>query len=119
MFAGWVGRDHRLDAPLCQPIPQAVGVIGSVGQETPRRWNGWQQIACGRQVVTVAGGDQEGDRPATILGQRVDFGCTAAARAANRLFEVPPFAPAAERWALMWVESIDIVPIRPVEPVSA
>jgi hypothetical protein len=69
--------------------------------------------------VTVAGGDQEGDRPATILGQRVDFGCTAAARAANRLFEVPPFAPAAERWALMWVESIDIVPIRPVEPVSA
>ena len=104
---------------LCQPIPQAVGVIGSVSQQASRRWNGRQQIACGRQVVTVARRDQEGDGPAAIFGQRVDFAGAAAARAPDRLFEVPPFAPAAERWALTWVESIDIVPIRPVEPVSA
>ena len=119
MLAGWVRWDHGLDATLCQPVPKTVGIIGAVGQEPPRWRDLRQKITCGRQVVTVAGRDQEGDGPAAILSQRVDFSGAAAARASDRLFEVPPFAPAAERWALMWVESIDIVPIRPVEPVSA
>lgn len=119
MFAGWVGWDHSLDAALGQPIPKAIGVIGAVGQELSWWRDSRQKIASGRQVVTIAGCDQEGDGSAAIFSQRVDFGGAAATRAADRLFEVPPFAPAAERWALMWVESIDIVPIRPLEPVSA
>lgn len=119
MFAGRVGRDDGFYATLCQPIAEAAGIIGSIGQEPSRRSNGWQQIACGRQIVAIAGCDQESNRAASILGQRVDFCGAPATRAADRLFEVPPFAPAAERWALMCVESIDIVPIRPVEPVNA
>ena len=119
MFAGWIGRDDGGYAALCQPIPQAIGVIGSVGQQTAGQWDCRQKIACGEQVVAVTRCDQEGDRAAAILGQRMDFGGAAAARAADRLLEVPPFAPAAERWALMWVELIDIVPTRPVEPVKA
>ena len=54
-----------------------------------------------------------------ILSQRVDFSGASASRAAGSLLEVLPFAPAAERWALMWVASMDIVPTRPVEPVKA
>lgn len=70
-------------------------------------------------MVAVAGRDQEGDRAAANHGERVDFCDAPAARAADRLLAVPPFASAAERWALICVESIDIVPIRPVEPVKA
>ena len=40
-------------------------------------------------------------RTADIIGQRVDFGRLPAARAADGVVEGPPFAPAAERWALM------------------
>jgi hypothetical protein len=69
--------------------------------------------------MAIAGRDQKGDWAATVLGQHVDFCRATAARAADRVVEVPPFAPAAERCALMCVLSIDIVPIRPVEPVSA
>jgi hypothetical protein len=44
----------------------------------------------------------ERDRPTVIVGQRVDLGRTAAARAPDGIAEGPPFAPAAERCALMW-----------------
>lgn len=49
----------------------------------------------------VARSNQEGKRTADIVGQRVDFGGLAATRAADRVVEGPPFAPAAERCALM------------------
>jgi hypothetical protein len=118
MLAGRVRWDHRLDAAVGQPITEGVGVVGPVCEQSSRRRDCRQQIACGRQVMAIAGCDQEGDGATSILGQRMDFCGAPAARAADRLLEVPPFAPAAERWALMCVESIDIVPMRPVEPVS-
>jgi len=119
VLAGWIGRYHGLDAALRQPVSQAVGIVSSVGQQASGRRDCWQQIACGRQVMAIAWCDQERHRAAAILGQRVDFCGASAARAPDCLLEVPPFAPAAERWALMCVESIDIVPTRPVEPVRA
>ena len=119
MLAGWVRWDHRLYSALRQPIPQAVGVIGPVSEQSSGCRDCRQQIARSRQIMAIARCDQKGDRAATILGQRVDFCRAAAARAADRVVEVPPFAPAAERCALMCVLSIDIVPIRPVEPVNA
>lgn len=119
MLARRIGWDHGLDLVLGQPIAQAVGVVGSIRNQTPGWSDRRQQIACGRKIMAIAGGDQESDRPAAVFGQRMDFGGATATRAADRLPEVPPFTPLAERWALIWVESIDIVPIRPVEPVSA
>ncbi len=44
---------------------------------------------------------QEGAGAADIVRQRMDFGRLPAARAADGVIEGPPFAPAAERWALM------------------
>jgi len=119
MLAGWVGRNHCFDAAVGQPITKAVGVVSPVGEQPSRRSDCRQQIACGRQIMAIAGCDQEGDGAPSVLGQGMDFCGAPAARATNRLLEVPPFAPAAARWALMCVESIDIVPMRPVEPVSA
>jgi hypothetical protein len=43
------------------------------------------------------------------IAQRVDFRGASAARAADRLFVLPPFPPLAERCALIEVESIDKV----------
>ena len=67
----------------------------------------------------VARRNNECERAPQIICQRMDFGHAPAARAADRVVEGPPFAPAAERSALMYVELIAIVPTMPVEPVSA
>jgi hypothetical protein len=53
------------------------------------------------QIVGVARRDQEGQGTAIIVCQRVDFGRLSAARATDGIVEGPPFAPAAERCALM------------------
>ena len=45
--------------------------------------------------------------PAIRIAQRVNFRGASAARAADRLFVLPPFPPLAERCALIEVESID------------
>ena len=52
-----------------------------------------------RCVALLAAGQVEGDRKAVEVGLQVDFGGEAAARAAERLTLLPPFAPAAETWA--------------------
>lgn len=101
MFACRIGRDHRFDTPPGEFIAQAVGVIGSVGQQASRMAHHADQAACTDQIVRVARCDEEGDRTADLVGQRMDFGCLAAARPADGVVERPPFAPAAERWALM------------------
>ena len=50
-------------------------------------------------LVRFAAGDIEGQRVAFGVRAEVDFGREAAARAAERLALLPPFAPAAETWA--------------------
>jgi hypothetical protein len=60
-----------------------------------------EQAAHSDEVVDIAGRDQQDMRAADLIGQRVDFRRLSAARAADGVVEGPPFAPAAERWALM------------------
>ena len=77
------------------------------------------KAACTGEVVGVAGRYQKGEwRPASSV-KGVDLGRLPAARTADGVVERPPFAPAAERWALMWVESMAADPYMPVEPVRA
>ena len=73
------------------------------------------------EIVPVAGGQHQSERPSGCIGQRVELAGAAAARASDGVEASPPFAPAAERWTLMWVLSTEAVtpPITPVEPVSA
>ena len=63
-----------------------------------------QQAARSIKIVNVPGRNHQSTRAADVIGQGVDLGRLPAARTANGVIERPPFAPAAERWALMYVE---------------
>lgn len=58
-----------------------------------------------RRIALLASGQVESDRMAVEVRLQMDFGGEAAARAAERLTVLPPFAPAAETWARTIVES--------------
>jgi hypothetical protein len=119
MLAGWIWWDDRLNAALREPVTQASCVIGPICQEAAGQPSRRQELAGAGEIVCVAGRDQERKRAPQIICQRVDFGRAPAPRTADRMVEGPPFAPAAERCALICVESMAIVPTIPVEPVSA
>jgi hypothetical protein len=119
MLAGWVRWDDGLSAAFAEPMTQAGSIIGRIGEQPPwGRHRGQEAVRHGK-IIGVAGRELESDRPAVIVGQRMDFGRASPARAADGIAEGPPFAPAAERWAFTWVESMAIVPMLPVEPVNA
>lgn len=101
MLPGGIGRNDGLDAAFSQSLSQTIGVVGAIGQQGFGQRPDGQQPAGAFEVVDVAGSDQQHTRPAIAVGQRVDFGGLPAARATDGIVEGPPFAPAAERWALM------------------
>lgn len=118
MLARGIGRDDGFCSSLGEPVAQTCSIIGAVGEQlVAGAAYGEQRLGAG-QVVGIAGREDEGDRPTGVVAQRVDFGRASTARGANGVITSPPFAPAAERWALMWVESTDPVNT-PVEPVRA
>ena len=88
-----------------------VGVVGPIRDQAPDGQALLEQAGGHGDVVDVARTELQDARAALGVGQRVELGRPAAARAADRLREGPPFAPPAERWALMWVLSMDAVPI--------
>jgi hypothetical protein len=100
MLAGRIGRDYRLDPPLGQLLAQAVGITSSVGQEAAGMGDHADEAASTDQIVGITGRDHEGQRPADMIRQRVDFCRLPAARTSDGIVEGPPFAPAAERCAL-------------------
>ena len=119
MLAGRIWRDDGFDPSLCEFLAQAVGVIGPVGKNPFGSMAHCEQATHSDKVVDIAGRDQQDMWTADIIGQRVDLGGLSAARATDGVVEGPPFAPAAERWTLMYVESTEADPYIPVEPVNA
>ena len=101
MLAGRVWRDDGLDAPPGEHVPQTPGVIGAIGEKPLGLMSHRQQAARPVEVVDVPGRDYQGTRAADLIGQGVNLGRLPATRAADGVVERPPFAPAAERWALM------------------
>ena len=87
-----------------------VGVIGAVSDEPAQGAGTVQKAGRNGDIVDVAGCQRQEPRPPFLVRQRVELARSPAARGADRLFERPPFPPAAERWALMWVLSIAAVP---------
>lgn len=89
--------DDGFDAPILEPVAQAVGIIGFVGEQAP----GWSCSAQQRyrhaDIGDVARCQREGDRSAAIVGQAMDLAGPTATRAADRFFILPLFEPAAER----------------------
>ena len=98
MFAA---RDNRCDAACECRHPVGLAVIPLVGHRDARADVG-ADVERGLKLCAVAGlatGQMEVERVAVEIGLEVDFGREAAARAAERLAILPPFAPAAETWA--------------------
>ena len=104
------GRDDGLGAPLGNQPADGIAVVAAVGDKAPKRPEGSQQRRCGRRIGGVAGGQQDPSWPSCFVGRGVQLAGPPAARGAERLLESPPFPPAAERCALMWVLSIAASP---------
>ena len=119
MLAGWVWRDDRLASSFGQPVAQLCGVIGPFGQEPFGDRDALEKHGGTDQVMRLSWREREGDGPAQRIGYGMNFSRPSAARATDCLFEVPPFAPAAERCALMWVESTAVVDTTTLLPVRA
>ena len=123
VLTGGVWRDHGFAATLTKPVAQLSGVVGPVGDQFARRGHAAQQSSGAYEVVGLAGGQGERDRSAARIAQGMNFGRPSAARSTDGVFELPPFAPAAERCALTWVESIDaqsrVLLTTPLRPLRA
>ncbi len=120
MFPCRVGRDDGFAAAFSKPVAELTGVIGTICEQA--LWGRdaqQQQRSDANQVVGLTGRQGKRDGPSDVIGYGVNFGCPSAARAADGLLVVPPFAPAAERCAFTWGESTDVVCITPLEPLRA
>ncbi len=99
--------DHRTDA--ARPRRRAVGLaVVALVADGRTRGDVGPEVEQDGEVGAVAGlpgGQVEGDGQAAEVGLEVDLGREAAARAAERLAVLPPFAPAAETCARTMVES--------------
>lgn len=119
MLAGWIGRNDGLAAARGQPVSELCCVVGAIGYELARGRNARQKRGRSGQIMGLSSRQGEGDGPARSIGQGMNFGRPSAARPADSMREGPPFAPAAERCALIWVESTAVVEITPLEPLRA
>ena len=84
-----------------------ASIVAAVRDQAPEPAGGGDQRGCETDIVGIAAAEQEHARTTAIVGQPMQLGGSSAARTAYRLGEVPPFAPAAERWALTCVASIE------------
>ncbi len=98
MLGGLAAPDNRCDAARKCRGPVGLAVIALVRYRNARTDVG-ADIKRGLElgaVADLATGQMEVERVAVEIGLEVDFGRKTAARAAERLAMLPPFAPAAE-----------------------
>ena len=102
-----LGRDDGNDAARACGL--AVGLAGIAFVADGRAWIDVgaepEQDGKVRRIGFLAAGQVEGDRMAVEVSLQMDLGREAAARTAERLAFLPPFAPAAEIWARTMVLS--------------
>jgi hypothetical protein len=106
LFVG-LGRDDGNDPALARRLTVCLAGIALVADRGARvdvRTKIEQDLEV-RRIALLAAGQIEGDGMAVEIGLQVDLGREAAARAAEGLTVLPPFAPAAETWARTTVES--------------
>jgi hypothetical protein len=115
---GFVGDDGDGAAAIEQGA-QMIGVIALVADQPGAGCDVAQQRRCEGDVGDVAAAQAEGERPAGMIDQGVDFGRAPTARAADGLAAFPPFAPLAARWARTAVLSIIATPGGSAHPASA
>lgn len=98
-------RNDRECAALDEVLAKTARVIGAVGGERPCGGGLGEENERSADISELSGCHLEGDETALRVADGVDFGRAPPAGAADPLFILPPFPPAAERWALAVVES--------------
>ena len=93
---GFVGNDRRC-AALDDLGAQSVAVVALVGEKLRHEWRARQDLGRRGNVGILAGGQVKDDRPAERIAQPVNLGRAPAARTADGLISLPPFAPEAQR----------------------
>ena len=100
-----VGNDW-LGSAILQPQTQLGAVVGLVGDQAFRCFAYGDEPLRDRAVMRFAAGQEDGEKTAPSICACTDLCVAPASRAANCLLLLPPFPPAAERCALICVESI-------------
>jgi len=99
--------DDGADAAAARRLPVGLGIVALVAENGARR-DVRADVEQECEIAAVAGlaaGQMESQRQTVEIGFQVDFRRKSAARAAEGLALLPPFAPAAETWARTIVES--------------
>ncbi len=93
--------NDRADAAVAGGLPVGLGVVPFVGDHRAGSYIG-SDVERGLELAAVAGlsaSQVEVERQALEVAFEMDLGREPAARPAERLTVLPPFAPAAETWA--------------------
>lgn len=101
-----LGRDVRNRALALDQLADRVAVIGLVAKHDGARREIVEQDIGSAAVADITPSQQEAERPAGVVGERVELAVAAATADPDRLEAGPPFPPPAERCAFIWVLSI-------------
>jgi len=101
---------------LAERAAQRISIIALVGKHVARPAHAGEQLGRGGHVGDVAGRQHQREGATNDVGERVDLGCPAAARAADRLRFSPLLPPNAARCALTYVLSMAV--LRVTAPAS-
>lgn len=100
-----LGRGVRHGAVFLDLSADGVAVVALVTMQDANSRHPLQQGRTCRAIGNLAAGEQVRDGPAVAVGQRVDFGRAAAARASDGLVPLPPYGwPAPHRVALLGLQ---------------
>jgi hypothetical protein len=92
-----LGRNIRRGTLALDLATDSVAVIAPVTMQDFGGGDLVEQRICGGAIRDLAAGQQEFDRAAEAISQRVDFRRPPAAGTADRLREFPPLPPEAQR----------------------
>ena len=111
--------DDGLGATIAQPLAQRRTVVSLVAEQLGSGLDATDGPLGRWAIMRVAAAQKEGKKTAFSICECVDLRVAPAARAADRLFLLPPFPPEAERCALICVESIICVAVDRPRPASS
>jgi hypothetical protein len=99
-------RNDRQGAVVLDRLADLLAVVGFVGGDGERRARRIEHLIDDLTVVDLPARDDEVQRSAPAIDDRVDFRAPAAAADTDRLIFLPPFAPLAARCAFTTVLSM-------------
>jgi hypothetical protein len=92
-------NSHIATAAFFDLSADRVDVVAFVRVQDIAIWTTVEQRSGSGTIRDLDAGQHESERTALSIGQRMDLGRAPATRAADGLIFLPPFSPAAERWA--------------------